>query len=224
MSYIHDALKASAERRQQVTGVGADASASTAVDTASRGWRWGPGRWLLLILLALLLYWLIDTGRQGTHVPQPGQAATGESLPRPEMSAPTAADSAPDLSGVKIELRRPSSPTPQVRSRSEASIPVTPARPVVPADDVPESVPAPPDPYADLPYLRQLPVELQRDVQGLRFSVHIYSETPASRMVKHQGRVLREGDFIRPGLRLEAIIPQGAILQYRQTRFRVPAR
>ena len=41
--------------------------------------------------------------------------------------------------------------------------------------------------------------------------------------VKYEGKMLREGDFVRPGLRVEAIVPRAVVLQYRQTRFKVPA-
>jgi hypothetical protein len=105
-----------------------------------------------------------------------------------------------------------------------SSTPVTP-QPVTSAsrERVEPATTEAPDPFADLPYMRQLPVEQQRELGEIRFTVHIYSDEPSSRMVKHGDRMLREGDFVRSGLRVEAIIPRAVVLQYRQTRFKVPA-
>lgn len=86
-----------------------------------------------------------------------------------------------------------------------------------------ESPPVAPDPYTDLPYLRQMPVGLQRELPDMRFSVHIYSPSPESRMVKLGDRVLREGQRLTSEVTIEAIIPRGAVLRYREHRFKVPA-
>jgi general secretion pathway protein B len=73
------------------------------------------------------------------------------------------------------------------------------------------------------PYLRQLPVEVQRVLPALNFSVHIYSDTPAARMVKLEDRVLREGQRVAPELDVVAIIPRAVVLRYRDQPFKVPA-
>lgn len=230
MSYIHDALKASSAQRKQSQV--SDASGAGQPRSVAAPERAGisPGRWLLIILLGLLLLWFWNrwsTQQASEEVVTPDQAVP--SAPPVEMV------SEPDLSGVKIRLRaNGDQPVSSVRAGSvdqaaatsdSGAVTAKPDSPSLGLDTGLESAaePVSEDPYANLPYLRQLPVELQREVRGIRFSVHIHSATAASRLVKYEGRVLREGDFIRPGLRVEAIIPRGVVLQYRQTRFKVPA-
>ena len=64
---------------------------------------------------------------------------------------------------------------------------------------------------------------VQRSLPELKFSVHIYSEDPASRRVKIGERMMREGQRITPQVRLEEIIPKGVILSYQEYRFRMNA-
>jgi len=70
-------------------------------------------------------------------------------------------------------------------------------------------------------YWRQLPAGVQRELPQLKFSVHIYSRQPASRMVKVNGRMLREGDLISGQVRLDEITRSGVILTYKGYRFRM---
>jgi general secretion pathway protein B len=74
-----------------------------------------------------------------------------------------------------------------------------------------------------VPYRRQLPVDVQRSLPELAFSVHIYSKDPASRRVKIGERMMREGQSITAQVRLEEIIPKGVILSYEDYRFRMSA-
>lgn len=223
MSYIHDALKASSEQRKAVQGGESPAAEVPVRNDDPPPRRWSLGLVPLVLLLGLLLYWFWRTPDQ--QVPLvPVEVET----PDTAVSGPRAVATAePDLDGVKIAIRQepvqaPARPSaqPQIsETRTEA--------PVAPASDASETViqepELAPDPYAGLPYLRQLPVEQQRELKEIRFTVHIYSNEPRSRLLKYEDRVLREGDFVRPGLRVEAIIPRGVVLQYRQTRFKVPA-
>ncbi len=68
---------------------------------------------------------------------------------------------------------------------------------------------------ADLPY----------DVQGrlpeLHLSVYAYSSDAASRLVRVNNRILREGNYLEVGLRLDEITPNGLVLSFEGYRFRV---
>lgn len=68
-------------------------------------------------------------------------------------------------------------------------------------------------------YWRQLPLNVQRSLPSLDFTVHIYSENPAARMVKINGAAMREGQSVSRFLRLEQITPNGVILVYKTYRF-----
>lgn len=218
MSYIHDALKASAEQRKRAQDVPSPPLGGGGVPARSVGWVGWLGRALLMVLLALLLFW----GWRIYDRPPPAEIEPPLAVERVSMPTPSPAGDAPDLSGVKISIRE----TPEVSPGVSPSTPATATKDeqaeVADAVDAQVEV-ATEDPYASIPYLRQLPVELQRELQNIRFSVHIYAAEPSSRLVKYEGKMLREGDFVRPGLRIEAIVPRAVVLQYRQTRFKVPA-
>lgn len=249
MSYIHDALKSSARQREALQA-GQTAVPEPELRERSREAGWSPGRVLLILLLLLLGFWFWR-GATGPLPQTPDVVTLPEAVPDvpaqvpalPEVEteietrAPPDRPSAEELKGVKIRLNAPvASP-----SRPAAGSPLSVTQPSSTAGEATSSVgavqkPQTPaagtsaaaevqaeDPYSRLPYLRQLPAEQQRELQGLHFSVHIYAEQPAARLVKHENRILREGDFVRSGLRIVEIIPHGVVLQYRQMRFRVPA-
>jgi hypothetical protein len=68
-------------------------------------------------------------------------------------------------------------------------------------------------------YWRQLPLSVQRSLPSLDFTVHIYSENPASRMVKINGVAMREGQSVSRFLRLERITPNGVVMVYKVYRY-----
>jgi general secretion pathway protein B len=88
-----------------------------------------------------------------------------------------------------------------------------------------ESIPAtdPPgsdaDPYDGIPHQRQLPYELQSALPELNISVHVYSATPSSRLVRINSTIYGEGDFINSELRLEEITRDGLIMSIRNELF-----
>ena len=53
----------------------------------------------------------------------------------------------------------------------------------------------------------------------MTISVHAYSGNPAARMVSIDNRILREGESLVPGLKLEQITPDGTIFVYKEYRF-----
>ncbi|MBA4501543.1 general secretion pathway protein GspB [Marinobacterium marinum] len=223
MSYIHEALKASAEQRRTAQSpVEPVVPPVTAAADKTGLVRW-LGRVVLVMLLSLLLYWF-------WFPPAPEVQAPAATEPVDASVQPPAGESAsvPDLSGVKIAIRKeaPEPVRPVPAPPPEVAEPAAVAAEPKSADMSRESEPGaavPVDPFAHLPYLRQLPAAQQRELRDIRFTVHIYSDVPGSRMVKYQGRVLREGDFVRPGLRVEAIIPRSVVLQFKDLRFKVPA-
>ncbi|MEH6466266.1 MAG: general secretion pathway protein GspB [Porticoccus sp.] len=73
-----------------------------------------------------------------------------------------------------------------------------------------------------VPHYRELPFDIQQEVQGVHFSVHLFSPNPARRLVKIKGVVHREGSEVSPGLILDEVVQNGAIFTYRDYRFWVP--
>lgn len=72
-------------------------------------------------------------------------------------------------------------------------------------------------------YWRQLPLDVQRSLPELQFSVHIYTTEPAARMVKVNGRMLHEGDLVSYNVRLLEITKRGVVLIFKGHRFRMNA-
>lgn len=68
--------------------------------------------------------------------------------------------------------------------------------------------------------LAELPLALQRELPPMTVSVHAYSGRPGDRLVGINNRMLREGEYVVPGLKLEQITPDGMIFGYKGYSFR----
>ena len=66
-----------------------------------------------------------------------------------------------------------------------------------------------------------LPLSIQQSLPTITISVSLYSDDPDSRMAKINGLMMREGEYLTAGLKLEEIIPDGVIFSYQSYRFRV---
>ena len=69
--------------------------------------------------------------------------------------------------------------------------------------------------------LKELPEPLRKTLPGFSITAFLYSATPSARMVQINGLMLREGEDLSPGLRLEEITPDGVIMSCRTYRFSV---
>jgi len=96
------------------------------------------------------------------------------------------------------------------------------------AAPLPEALPEPlpPEPTspepAPLQELWELPAELRTALPALTFSFHVYAEDAAHRAVLINNRRQVEGDRLGRELTLEAITPEGVILNFHHHRIHVP--
>ncbi len=67
----------------------------------------------------------------------------------------------------------------------------------------------------------ELPLSVRQNLPKMTISGHIYSNEPGSRIVNINGQIIREGEVISEGLRLEEITSTGIILSYKSYRFRM---
>ena len=67
--------------------------------------------------------------------------------------------------------------------------------------------------------LAELPLSIQQEIPRMSVSVHAYSGEPQNRLVGINERMLREGGYVAPGLRLEQITPDGMIFSYKGYHF-----
>lgn len=244
MSYILDALKQSeGQRKQDAPPQAQPAPAFTARRNPPQRSGRLPLAMLLVAGVAVLGWWTLDrTGSSAvsavatTSAPAetPGTTpGTGSTQAAPEARTGVAemivaAIGNDNLKGVRIQLQEPA-PVVSPRPRADAARPDA-ARGSADTSRAAQSQPGASasmqndvDPFAGVPYRRQLPVDVQRSLPELAFSVHIYSKDPASRRVKVGERMMREGQNITAEVRLEEIIPKGVILRYEDYRFRMSA-
>jgi general secretion pathway protein B len=143
--------------------------------------------------------------------PPSAAALDGSSLSSSSPGAPDRSKSAsppeakPDLAEKQ---RAPEASPPTPRPAPEPSQPpkATEARP--PAAPEQRTVP-----------LNELPTATRSSVPNLVISFLAYSEKPAERLVNINGKMLREGQEVVQGLKLEQIMPDGVIFSYRGHRF-----
>lgn len=69
--------------------------------------------------------------------------------------------------------------------------------------------------------LKELPLSLQQSLPAFAISTHLYASDTSSRVVRINGQILREGQFLTAGLKLEEITSEGVIFSYQNYRFRV---
>lgn len=152
--------------------------------------------------------------------PEPAPAPTPATVVR-EVAPPPAPVPAP----------RPEPATLPARETEVAQVVVPPPLPVESRPDAPVVAPvpepvSPPQPIEVGPppvlELEDLPGDVRGRVPEMTISVYAYSATPASRLVRINNRILREGGYLDVGLRLEEIAPRELIFTFEGFRFRVP--
>jgi len=130
----------------------------------------------------------------------------------------------PGQEQVKTDMQRnkENKPAPHEKGPSEiASVPPqqTPAVKHSDADSEPAALPAPvPN---KLYSLQELPASLRQSLPDFAISTHLFASDASSRMVRINGQMLREGEFLSAGLKLEEITFEGVVFSYQKYRFRV---
>ena len=135
-------------------------------------------------------------------VPAPAPPAAPAPAPAPVKSQPPAS--------VKAEV--PGKPR-DAGAAASGKAPAAAERP--PAVPVAESAPA-----QNVIALSELPLALQQELPPMTISVHAYSGNPKDRLVGINNRMMREGETVAPGLKLEQITPEGMIFGYKGYSFR----
>lgn len=68
----------------------------------------------------------------------------------------------------------------------------------------------------------QLPRAIQQALPEFNVAAHVYSPQSTSRLVSINGRILREGQTLLPGLKVDEITADGIIFSYQNYLFKVP--
>jgi general secretion pathway protein B len=86
------------------------------------------------------------------------------------------------------------------------------------AVEAPSSAPALED---SLPFMRDLPEQVRRELPQVTLGGYMYSKNPADRLILIDKVLRHEGEEVAPGLTLEKLLPKAALMNYRGTRYRV---
>lgn len=81
--------------------------------------------------------------------------------------------------------------------------------------------PSVPEPVAPAPIgATEAPPAIAQELPAIKISLHSYSANPGERIAMINGTLMKEGDTIAPGLRLEQITAEGVIVGYKG--YRIP--
>lgn len=199
MSYILDALqRADAEReRARVPGL-----QSQLVPPGKVGQATAKNSPFALAVLSALLALLAATSHWqevGNTTPEPPRIST--------QARPTPATA-----------QAPQRPLDHTNWVPSAPI-LAPARPPIARTATPAASPA--FTHLGAPTLDELAPEVRSRLPAFHVSGSTYSQNPALRTLIANGKVVQEGHDIEPGLRLERIHPQTAVLNHQGLRFSI---
>jgi general secretion pathway protein B len=236
MSYILEALRKSDQQRQH--GVAPTLLTAQATMAAAKQ----PAFWLYGLLAAVLLGagiaigWLRPWQQAAPSRAEPVAARPLESTPRQPAPAPSEmapqpkpelqlqnaaplAQAAPASALVPAKPQLPARAKPKTdgtRREANAAVPRKTAGPEQPVG----TAAADAAPVQTVISMAELPLSVQQELPAMTISVHAYSGNPRDRLVGINNRMLREGEYVVPGIKLEQITPDGMILSYKGYRFR----
>lgn len=245
MSYILDALrKSDAQRRRGATPELLTPQAAAVASGPPRTWSYG-----LLAAVLVGAGILIGSLRPWQTEPPASSATTGavrpfESGPSPSASAPlpearemvrksegaAPVQKSPHVAqfttppaAATMKRQTPARAKAGTQSQARSHPTVAPKPKVVSTSAINRPHDARPGDAAQeekVVAFSDLPVSIQQEIPKLAISVHAYSPVAKERLVGINDRVLREGEPIAPGLKLEQITLDGMIISYKGYRFR----
>ena len=231
MWYILDALRKSDQQRQR--GAAPTLRMAPVAAVAPEPTAFLAYGVLAAVLLAagIAIGWLRPWQPESPPAPQTVAAKPLDASPRQAAPVP------PGITREPVLAQRPQESVPAAQS-APAPAPMNPGMPAgtsamtrsaapIAAKPAPgEATPAAEESVATglrkqkVMAMAELPVPMQDEIPKISISVHAYSAKPAERLVGINGRLLREGDYPAPDLKLEQITPDGMILSYKGYRFR----
>lgn len=215
MSYILDALRKSDQQRRRGTAPTLLAGQATAVAPKQPAFLAYGLLAAVLVGAGMLIGWLRPW--------QPEQAApvrAEQVAPKPLASPQRQPASAPPVVAPQPTPQRPLRTKPKTAGTPrEAGAAVT-EESAVPAPEQPVGTAADAARVRTVISMAELPLAVQQELPAMVISVHAYSGNPANRLVGINNRILREGEDLVPGLKLEQITPDGMIFGYKEYSFR----
>jgi len=212
MSYIFEALKKLEQKRERERGSRLLMVTGEAAPERRRWpfWPFSVLAALLLLNAGALLWWVRP------RVPE-------QQLP-PKPPASTAARSEHAATTPREAPRPVAKEAPQLNAARRSVPPVAGQAPqATPADAPPKPRPVNRGAAAVLD-LKELPAAIKDSLPPLKMSAHYYTPDPQARFTRINDLNLREGQTLTPGVKLEAITAEGAVLSYQGYHFRMGMR
>ncbi len=213
MSFILDALKKSETDRQQQASAEFAAIPAAVDEPGPPRWIWVIGG-LLLVNVAVLAVFML----RSNDAPESVTVAVPAAVERPATEAEPSFAERLDVASATRPARQP------VREPAAEPVPPAPVR-STPVQAVPASAVQQPvleGSSLALPTLTEIRLNDGVDLPDLNLDIHVYGATSSERFVFINMQKLQEGSVLDSGPRLEAITPDGVILDYRGTRFVLP--
>ena len=233
MSYILDALKKSDKERKR----GSVPDIMTVQDIQMPGTKKRP-LWILLILVVLLLnavvlIWVspwkskklqtVSDPASDKQIVAKSQLADSK-ISSDKKNALQQSKKVNAGNDVRKEIKEKPKAMPETKITHEASS-ITPPKKDEAGDTTSEAKPD--DNHLPLPlpnkiyHISELPQSLQQKLPAFAISTFLYSGDPGSRSVRINGQMMREGQYLSAGLKLEEIMQNGMIFSYQNYRFQV---
>jgi general secretion pathway protein B len=233
MSFILDALKKSEGERQRQSGPGV--FQPRIASPRARFPRWAVALGLLLGVNLVILIWVMTRPEAppaaATVAVPAAPATTAASAPAaPGATAPTTRFNPPLIVDPALSEAEPGATdsSTAANARNPAGVPFNPndyvpAQPAAAGATTPLGADAAPRESSNANYAsRDALVARGQNVPDVALSLHVYDPDPAKRFVFVNGQRGSDGTTLPGGLRIEQIVPEGAVLSWNGNRFLVP--
>ena len=227
MSYILDALKKSEQERGRGDIPGVQTVHSSSLNYHGQKKTYWPYFLIIAVLLnlAAIVYFIVDK-EQAAPADVATQPVTGTDTAEQPMDHDTAmappvarqtADSQPAHDENLVEenaAELSSSPAEQAIAPM-----TTESEPVAKPATRPAAKPAPVAAEKQVIEFYELPASIKQQLPAIVISGHVYSSNPLQRSIVINNNFMEEGEYVIDELRLHEITPDGAIFDFRDTRF-----
>ena len=208
MSYILDALKKSSEERRKLQQQQMQQE-SYSFDTENRK---KTSNWVVPTI-GLVLVLTLSTAGTWWYITDKTKPI--QTVPPPDSTVTEKIDS------MHEQNQLPTAPSSNQTAQRSTPAPATTAPPETPEEVVETPMPASPaEKSTPIPLQQELPLAIRSQIPEMKFSGHVYSETPELRMILIDTTVVRQGDQINPDLKLLEITDDGLVMEFKGNRFK----
>ena len=228
MSYILDALRKSEQERRPGSALGMIRKDPGPATLPPRSIALYAAPVLGAIALAVGAYLLI--ARPFASAPPvvvsaetaPSSTSAASSNPAPKVAEPAApVASVPKVAAAAPVAKTPSAPPVRDLVEQTRVAPKPTPRPLAPAGiSIPVTASA--SAANDVRLLRVMPPDFQNSLPEMVVNIHVYAANEAERILYINNRQYHAGDKVRDDVVVEEIVEDGAVLNFRGQRFKLP--